>query len=230
MNWQPVDSLRLSAHCISHYLQVIVHIFKIRELQTQFWRPTSTWHIRRPVQHWAYSAPSEELPLVQLHPAQRAALTYALCMAPQACEFANPNLAQVLHFEQKVSLPEATHQERDSGGRRVRVWSFSVSWHTLPLQRTPPPLSTSSTNCVQFLKQTTLTFSTFPFIHSFFCMFDFLIDDNSVSVISFIDDLQDHHAKKQQISNRTKLKHQLLHSSADTGPERIPGIKWQPNN
>lgn len=55
-------------------------------------------------------------------------------------------------------------------------------------------------------------------------MFDFLIDDNSVSVISFIDDLQDHHAKKQRISNRTKMKHQLLHSSADTGPERIPEI------
>ena len=36
----------LLAHCI--LLQATVHIFKITELQIQFWMPTSGWKVRRP--------------------------------------------------------------------------------------------------------------------------------------------------------------------------------------
>lgn len=92
-----------------------------------------------------------------------------LCLSawlPWACGFANLNRGQFLHFQQKVNLPEATHQVRGKGGRKSGSGIF-LSNMAHCLSRGPQLLSAFLLPITYIFKVEHVTFSTFPLIHSF---------------------------------------------------------------
>ena len=171
-NRQPAEMLCL-AHYILNDLRVVVNIFKIRELQIQFWSSTS-WKIRRPAKHWPcfhLTLRAPWLPCQRSFPRCSPILRSMLhsCLSawlPGACDFANLHLGQFLHFQQKVNLPEATHQVRGTGGRKSASGIFlSNTAHCL--SRGPQLLSAFLLPITYIFKVEHVTFSTFPLIHSF---------------------------------------------------------------